>query len=154
MDAQGNGGIGLGIAHQFPGDGGGLGHAGGDFHPQISQLIEHAIKEALNVTAPLEDAFVQLDAPPLHPLLDLFDLHRFDRFRPHQVVFHVPAKLLLFLFGEGELNARLGLDVRLPCPLQGKADGVVTLLERVLANVQCGHGVNAFAIEPMIRLPV
>ena len=57
-----------------------------------------------------QDLGIKLLAPLLHPRFDLFDLHLLDRFRPRQVVFHVPAKLLLLLGREGEFDLGLGLQ--------------------------------------------
>ena len=97
LHAQGDGRIGLGVAHQFPGNGRGLRDARGDFNPQVGQLFPHGEPDGLRIHVGGQDLGVQLLAPLPHPLFDLFDLHRLGRIRAQQVVFQVPAQLLLFV---------------------------------------------------------
>ena len=76
-------------------------------------------------------------------LLDLLDLHFFERLRPHQIVFHVPAQFFLFLRRERELDAGVGLKVCLIGTLEREGDGVLPCVERLLTDVECCcHGTH------------
>lgn len=145
--SQGNGGVQLMIAHEFPGDGRGLGDAGGDFHPEIGQVVADGEPKCLGGAVGGEDLGVKLLAAVFHQPLDLLDRNGFHGFRVLEVVFEIPAEVPLFLFAQGELDVCLRLLVGLARPLQREADGVVAVSRRVLADVECGHGVNPHATE-------
>ncbi len=135
------------IAHEFPGDGRGLGDAGGDFHPEIGQVVADGEPKCLGGAVGGEDLGVKLLAAVFHQPLDLLDRNGFHGFRVLEVIFEIPAEVPLFLFAQGELDVCLRLLVGLARPLQREADGVVAVSRRVLADVECGHGVNPHATE-------
>jgi len=113
LHPQGDGRIGLGIAHQLPGNGRGFGNARGDLHPQVGQLFPHREPDGLGIHIGRQDLGIKLLAPLLQPRFDLVDLHPLNRVRPHQVVLHVPAQLFLLLWREGEFDVRLALKIGL-----------------------------------------
>ena len=136
LHPQGDGRIRLGVAHQFPGNGGRFGNAGGDFDAQIGQLGTDGEPDRLRIHIGCEDFRIKLLTPLLHQRLDLLDLDLRHGRGALQVVFHVPAQVCLLLIRQGKLDRGLGLDIRLPRTLQGETDGVFSINGSILADVQ------------------